>query len=151
MFFKKTHFAIVLLAGTIACKKEEAASKSPRELLIGNWQTTAQTTSPGIIDYNGDGIKDEDSYSNSKACEKDNFVTFKEDGQLEYNEGPLKCSAAAVQIDTHSWSVSADGKILTVDIDKGDIVQLTATTLKLHVLNTINGVTYTVNTVMAKR
>lgn len=134
---------IVLFA---ACKKDETTpnnngnnnngnnnTKGKKELLVdGKWQITALSTT-----YNdGTGDTTIDSYADWDACMKDDFTTFSADGKGVNDEGATKCDATDPQTDNFTWSlIDNDTKIRIVeageDDDTSDIVEITATQIKL--------------------
>jgi hypothetical protein len=79
-----------------------------------------------------------------KPCEKDNFETYKTNGEWETNEGATKCDANDPQIWTLSWAFAEnETKLIFGGTDEYTLDELTATTLKFHSTFVENGVTYT--------
>lgn len=78
------------------------------------------------------------------ACEKDDFIIFTDYFTAFFDEGPTKCGAADVQTGTFKFKIN-DGnfalndivKKLTIidnDVYEYEVISLTATTLKLHLI-----------------
>lgn len=116
-----------------ACKKDEATTKTPSEILsaVVKWKNTkdeSKATAATTWDVNA-----------IDACSADDFVTYATGGAYTFNEGATKCDPADPQTTTGTWSISADGKILTVS-DSGfaiafDVKELTETQMVLQVTN----------------
>ena len=125
---QKNHFlaviAIAIFTLTIAsCKKEVVLT--PKDLLTtGSWKLVAETDN---------GVE---SYSAYKACRKDDFDTYTAAGKYINDEGASKCVSTDPQTTTNDYTLSGDGKTITVkDAAFGisldiKILELTATTLK---------------------
>jgi len=79
--------------------------KTKAELLImGTWKYIGATINPAS-DYYGDGTLATNIFDIMKACEKDDFETYKTNGTWEYNEGPTKCDASYPQIFSLPWNL----------------------------------------------
>jgi len=72
---------LLIVAGP-SCKKDESDKPvSKTDLLTsGSWKFTALHE-----DEDGDGVFERDVYSQFEACFKDNYYTFKTNGQFELN------------------------------------------------------------------
>lgn len=118
-------------------------AKTKAALLIsGIWKYTASTITPAY-DYYGDGITSTNLFAIMKACEKDDFETYKANGIWEYNEGPTKCDASADQVVGDTWHFSANETKIFVGPVEHTILELSETTLKLRYSFEVAGVTYT--------
>ena len=117
-------FFVLLLA---ACsKKDTAASKSKTELLTsGSWKLTAVTA-----DDDANRTYETDSYAGFSDCYKDNYYTFRANGELELNEGPSKCSPTDSQTETATWQLTQNETHLTINSDEWKLEELTTSTLK---------------------
>jgi hypothetical protein len=141
---------LVVITGTtitFSCKKDKAensnTTKTKTELLTtGTWKYTASIINPAY-DYYGDGTLATNIFDIMKACEKDDFETYKTNGMWEYNEGPTKCDPSYSQIFSEPWSFAANETKLFVGTVEHTILELTATTLKLRYTFEDAGVTYT--------
>src|SRR6186997_1027715 len=130
----------------ISCKKdkEDNARKTKTELITtGTWKLTAYTSTPAY-DWYGNGVYATDILAALLPCEADGFDTYKANGILEINEGPLKCNPLDPQTFTATWEFTDnENKILYDGFDKYELTELTATTMRLRSTFVENGVTYT--------
>lgn len=121
-------FAVASI-GMTACKDDE---KSNEDKLTASscWkQTKSETFDPTTNTWEADVIDD---------CDKDDCMTFKADKTAIFDEGATKCDPTDDQTITGSWSLSADGKILTLtDPSSGPVaftvVELTDNKLVLEI------------------
>jgi hypothetical protein len=134
----------LLLAGALtACKKEEAATPpSKTDLLTAkNWRLTAYTNT--AIATSGNTTTD--MYAAEPPCSRDNFMTYKQDKTLVFDEGPTKCNSLAQQTTSIAWAWQDDettlahiiytnpGTVLTgIATFKYQLVELTASTLHVR-------------------
>lgn len=147
-------FAIALAAITLslsACKKDETTTETPKasgsSLLTGkDWRLTALTiVSPGgSIDV----------FATFDACEKDDLQEFKADGTVLDKAGATKCDPADPDTEPGGfWTLlENDTKLRLIDGDTtlADIVELSATSLRVKIVENDNGVTYTTNATFVK-
>lgn len=144
--------ALGMMASMSACKKDK---KSKTELLTNNsWKVKASIINPAI-DLFGNGQLVTDLYANTlfyPACRKDDFMTFKDNGQVVSDEGPTKCDAADVQTTTQNWTFNSDETVVTItELDGTDPVSITMTALsenelKITETESIDNVVYTFTT-----
>lgn len=118
----KKGLILIALAAIIftACKKNEddntPASKTKTEMITtGSWITVDML-------YNGASI-----WALSDPCSKDDFMTFKTNGTVITDEGATKCDPSDPQTTTDNWSLSSDGKKITIDSEVADLTSLTNT------------------------
>ena len=146
--------AIALVAITMslsACKKDETTTETPKvagsTLLVGkDWRITAFTrTSPGgTIDV----------FATYPACEKDDLVEFLANGTSTDKAGATKCDPA--DPDTQPgpfWALlENDTKFRMIDGDTilANVVELTANTFRIRIVEDDNGITNTTNLTMVK-
>jgi hypothetical protein len=140
---------VIAIATTIpACKKDNDKNDNPPKtktelLTTGYWKRTALISSPAY-DWNADGTFDTNILNTMKACEKDNFETYKTNGMVETNEGPTKCDASDPQTWAVTWTLADnEAKMIWDGTDEYTLLELTATTLKFQSTFVENGVTYT--------
>lgn len=144
-------FLAVLALGS--CKKNDSNSPTPSKtdlLTAKNWRLTAdKTTSTSSVSPNS-VVTDE--YATSPACERDNFIKFNTNKTAVYDEGATKCSTSDPQTASAAWDFNSDATKLTFTDPSGsglsiqeDILELTATTLRLRVTSsyTAGGITAT--------
>ena len=136
---------VITSATILSCTTDKGyIPKTRTELLTaGNWIYTACIVSPAY-DYYVDGNPVTDIYAIMKACEKDDFETYKINGIWEYNQGPTKCDQSSPQIElSEPWSFTANETKVLVGTTECTILELTSTTLKLQYTFEDSGVTYT--------
>jgi hypothetical protein len=87
-----------------ACRKDKETKSIKEMLTSGSWK---------IASY-----KINDAEIVLMDCQKDNYVTFKTDGTYTDYVGDITCSIAETNING-TWSLSDDGKILTLESLQG--------------------------------
>jgi len=134
------------ITATLSCKKDkdEATVKSRTELLTtGSWKLTSYTSTPAY-DWYGNGVYATDILAALNSCEADGFDTYEINGILEINEGALKCDLIDPQTFTATWAFTdSENKIVYDGFDEYELVELTATTMRLQQTFLEGGVTYT--------
>jgi hypothetical protein len=143
-------FAGALLTG---CKKDGDTPTVSRALLIGTYKLTSEHYSPSL-DLDGDGDKESEAYPLLDECEKDNRVTFHEDGTGVLNEGDSKCDPDDDQTSSFTWELGSDN-ILTVnesgeDATSNEVLKADGNTLKFSDTFTEDDKTYTVTLTFTK-
>lgn len=108
-----------------ACSKKDKSPSRSEMLTSGTWKITASET-----DNDGNGSYETDNYAIFLDCFKDNFVTFKNGGQLELDEGPTKCDPMDPQTETDSWSLTNNDNTLVVGSDSYEILELSNSTFR---------------------
>ncbi len=110
-----------------SCKKDDTTpSKTPSELLKdGTWKLT-NITLAGV--------------SYIETCEKDDTFVFGET-KATRNEGATKCNPSDPQSEELAYTLSADGKKLTLDGEEATVKELTASKLVFDA--TFGGITLT--------
>jgi hypothetical protein len=99
---------LVIFALTItvsSCKKD---ALTPAEML------TAKSWKYSTMKYNG-------TLQTIESCQMDDILTFKTDGTYSYNVGSSTCYTGQTSY-TGVWSLSTDGKSITVDGDVATVV-----------------------------
>jgi hypothetical protein len=122
------------------CKKEDDPPTGPAtaELISRTWKLTAETLQIGTN-------TPADTYAPLPACEKDDLLVIRSNTTYEKNEGAAKCAPGDPQIkETGSWSLlQSDTKIkftVSPTVSRtADIIEVTATTLKLRITQTLPG------------
>ena len=131
---------------TLSCKKdkEEATAKTKTELLTtGTWKLTSYTSTPAY-DWYGNGVYATNILAALDPCEADGFDTYKINGIVEINEGAIKCDPMDPQTFTATWAFTDnENKIIYDGFDEYELVELTATTMRLQSTFIENGVSYT--------
>lgn len=111
-------------------------------LTASAWKLIAMTIDPAIS-INGSPITN--LYNQEQfvpSCSKDDLTTYKANGQVVYDEGAVKCNAGDPQTTTDTWSFNSTETIITEGSVSYNVIELTATTLKITYTETINGVDY---------
>lgn len=110
-----------------ACsKKDKVVVMSKTEMLTtGSWNLTAL-----VSDRDANGTYETDDYAGYSPCYKDNYSTFRTNGELEINEGPTKCSPTDPQTLIKHWQLTNNETKLVVDTEN-DLIELSNTTLKI--------------------
>ena len=137
---------ITTITTTLSCEKDkdEPAVKTKTELLTtGTWKLISYTSNPAY-DWYGTGDYATDILAALNPCEADGFDTYKTNGTVEINEGAIKCDPADPQTFTASWQFTDnESKIMYDGLDEYELVELTATTMRLQSTFVENGVSYT--------
>jgi hypothetical protein len=141
--------AVMGLSALSSCKKDKETAPSKIELLTAkNWKISGDVT---VETANGKTTTT-DNFANYLACEKDNFVKFSADKKAVFDEGASKCQGSN-QTDTGVWDFNSDQTKLTVGapgtsmVGQFDIVELSATSLKLSQTDSYSSGTTEVETV----
>ena len=138
-YFTLTTIAVFATTILIGCKKDNnsnAVAKTKTQLLTdGTWSLTAL-----VSDRDANGTYETNDYAAYSACYKDNFHTFRSNGDLEVNEGPTKCNPADPQTVIKHWQLTNNENTLVVDGDN-DLIELNSTTLKIK-LNVAGGMSF---------
>lgn len=71
------------------------------------------------------------------------MTTFKTNGTAEGDEGATKCDVLDDQTFTLPWSFTSNETKINIDGDEYNLLELTATTLKISYSYVDTGVTYT--------
>lgn len=69
------------------------------------WSLTSLRT-----DIDGDGTLEE----SAEDCDKDDLITFSDDGTWNSDEGATKCDPADPQTSTGTWELSSDNSTFTI-------------------------------------
>lgn len=150
--------ALMGICATMAissCKKDDDDKKEETTTTAasveGTWKMTAQT----LTMSSGGQTETEDMYADLEACEKDDLTRLSADKKVTHLAGATKCDPSDPDSEAGgTWSLSADGKKLTLD-DGGpevyDVVLLDSKTCKLRISDTDMGVTYTMNMTLARQ
>lgn len=124
-------FALVALAALTfmvsSCKKDNdnpapsngtGAQTKTQILASQDWKISSMMV--GTIDI----------HAGQKACEKDNFYTFKSNGTYVNDEGATKCTPSAPQTEAGTWKfIDNETKIVIDDTDTSVIKSLTSASM----------------------
>lgn len=127
--------AILLLA---SCKKDKT---SVADLLKDSkgWVQKSITTDPPLVIL---GTPITDIFAQLDNCVKDDIIFFQDNNKYVTDEGPTKCNPLDPQTETGTWALSADEKVITVDGESWDVLELTKSTLKVKYNYVDGGLTY---------
>ncbi len=113
-----------------SCDKDDDDGKSSDELLtsVTCWSPVKdELYNPATSTWEDQGVDD---------CTKDDCTNFKSDKTIAFDEGATKCDPSDPQTSAGTWSLSADGKTLTLTQDgisfNGTVVELSASKLVLE-------------------
>ncbi len=107
---KNISFFAAIAACTLlfaSCKKDD----KPEDLLTGTscWKQVKSETRSTATDAWVEGTID--------ACSKDDCTSYTSDGKTNFDEGATKCDPSDPQTSTGTYTLSEDGKILTLTQD----------------------------------
>jgi len=150
VFFTRSLLLLSISFLMSRCSNDDETPKTPADLLLGSWNLTGDTYSPGY-DFLGNGQLVTDAFPLYEACEKDNIYTFNASNVGDLNEGPTKCDPADPQSTPFTYLLKTNNTVLNISINilggtfgqDFDILQLDNSTLKLKYTFVESGVTYT--------
>ncbi|GAB3860554.1 hypothetical protein GCM10028822_38620 [Hymenobacter terrigena] len=134
--------AAVGLSVLSSCKKDSTTPSKTDLLTSKSWKIAGDVT---VQTTNGKSTTT-DNFATASACEKDNFIKFGTDKKAVFDEGANKCQGAN-QTETGVWDFNSDQTKLTLGapgtsmVGQFDVVELTASSLKLSQSDTSNGTT----------
>jgi hypothetical protein len=141
---------LLLIMALAACTKEEevvAPNPSKTDLLTAkSWRLTALTS---LAITNGFGTTT-DHYATQASCTRDDFMSFKRDKSVVFDEGSITCFPNAPQTTTSQWEWQDNETVLAYVTSNGftgtvkcELLELTATTLRLRLLQRLGSDTFT--------
>ena len=110
---------------TISCSKKDSDLSKKGLLTTGSWKLTAV-----MADNDSNGTYETDVFATFSDCFKDNFYTYRSNGELELNEGPTKCDPIDPQTETASWQLTQSETHLKINSDEWKLEELTTSALK---------------------
>ena len=125
---KSLNFLLVLLTvATVftACKKDDPAP-TPAQLIVGKWKIVTYTATSGAVTVA------------APACEMDNTTEFTAGGSAIETEN-TKCNTSDPATSTLTYSISTDGKTLTLGTGTASVGELTSTSLKITIVAVTSG------------
>jgi hypothetical protein len=132
-FSIKSLLLLLLMAAVSvsACKKDDEESAEDKLTAVSCWkQTKNETFNPVTSIWENEPID---------ACTQDDCTKFNADKTLSFDEGATKCDPTDPQTGTGTWTLSADGKMLTISDNAsgiafiGTITELTSNKLVLEI------------------
>lgn len=141
-------FIGLVAAGFSSCKKDknEVPPKTKTELITtGSWKIISFVTNPAK-DMDGDGDVETNGFEFMPPCLKDNIISFKTNGQVEINNGLLKCSASDPQVHSFNWSLTDNDTKIILDGVSNLLVSVTSVILVTRKVYVSGGVTYNEDT-----
>lgn len=104
---------------------------TPKDIVAsGTWTRTAMTVNPGYEDEMGNIYTD--ALAVEEACERDNTLSYNENGTGIYGPGKMKCDGDDEVLYTFDWSLNSDGSVITKDGDDHKILELTENKMVLE-------------------
>jgi hypothetical protein len=147
-----TKAALVILSVAViaGCKKDDNKNNAVTKtqlLTSGGWKLTSDYYDPSV-DYDGNGTKENEVINFYSPCDKDDVLTFKTNGTVVSDEGATKCDPTDPQIiSTTNWRFSDNETKLWIgdpgNDDAAQLIELSATVLKVKVSVTYGTITYT--------
>jgi hypothetical protein len=124
MSLRITLFPALIAAAVLgACDKGSGPVVEPKEALVSTpWLTSAHTVSPGVKSKPADQPIT-DYVQATGDCFPTPEITFQKEGRYAYSDGVSRCpgSDLAKYDDTGNWTLSEDGKTLTLQMDRNMI------------------------------
>ncbi|QNH60751.1 carboxypeptidase-like regulatory domain-containing protein [Hymenobacter sediminicola] len=121
---------------------------TPRETLLitPRWRKSIEVTT--IEDDSRTTIRTSNFDNLPGACFNDDFVQFKVDKTMVYDDGLVKCQATYPQTIASTWQFTANETelLLGANLTRYRVLQLTASVLQIVTTSTANDVTTTVDT-----
>ncbi|GAB3299471.1 hypothetical protein ACFQT0_31055 [Hymenobacter humi] len=133
---KKLLPLLLFYASLTACQKDkDPAAPTKTDLLTAtNWRLAAYT----VVSVTAGSSTTVDAYAAYPACQRDNFIRFRPDKSILYDEGPAKCDPAISQTETSSWqwadneqTLAVASRVVNASIPY-EVVELTNSTLRLR-------------------
>lgn len=125
MFLSKSPAYLIAIAilGTItlSCKKEDTKEEAPApehpnaKLVLGTWSAVKYLTI-----YSGQTYEED-----VEPCTADDMITLVANGTYYFDEGPTKCNPDDPQSFQKTYSVSEDGKNITIAGSTGQLAEIT--------------------------
>ncbi|SFP72377.1 hypothetical protein SAMN04515668_0131 [Hymenobacter arizonensis] len=133
---KKNLLLLLFCIGLTACKKgQDPSAPSKTELLTtNNWRLAAST----VVSVSKGVSTTVDAYATIPACERDNFIRFRPDQSMVYDEGPTTCNPTFSQTVTSSWNWADNERTLALGTHivgatvPYEVIEFTAGTLRLR-------------------
>lgn len=118
----------VATAPFVSCKKDDDKSAEDTLTSATCWsQVKDEVYNTTTSQWEDQGVDD---------CTKDDCTNFKSDKTASFDEGATKCDPTDPQTTTGTWSLSADGKTLTLTQDgvslDGTVVELSSSKMVLE-------------------
>lgn len=112
---------LVLVASVSSCKKSSDPAVAPAVAIIGKWKTVSASAT----------FLGQTSNSPIDACDADNITEFFTSPKVTITDGALKCNSSDPAVQNSNYTLSADGKTLTIDGEVQTVVELSSSTMKL--------------------
>jgi hypothetical protein len=142
-FTKKAALVILTVAVIAGCKKNDSGPSKTQLLTSGSWKLTSDYFDPAV-DVNGDGHPVNEAITVLQPCFTDNLLIFNANGTAIRDEGATKCNPANPQIiETVNWKFLENETKIIVDEDTGELLELSASVLKIKIGDATQSVTLT--------
>jgi hypothetical protein len=120
--------ALIFILILTACNKGDSPTPPVTKtdlLTSGSWKLTAV-----VLDDDGDGTYEINSFAIFESCFTDNIWTFKSNGILQMDEGTAKCSSTDPQTNESDWQLTNNDSTIMIHNDSWSVQELNTTTLK---------------------
>ncbi len=134
----KKWLPLLLFSATLtACQKGQDPAAPAKTVLLTDksWRLAATT----VVSVTNGVSTTVDAYAAYPACQRDNFIQYRRNQSMLYDEGPTKCDPTFSQTQTSSWEWADNEQTLAVAslVAVGakipyEVVELTASTLRLR-------------------
>lgn len=142
-----TTFIFLIILSSCSKDNDDNKKSNKKDLLTAApWKVVAAVVNPA---YNIDGTGEiSDLYSLYEACDKDDMIIFKPNGDMIFDEGATKCDADDPQSEVvGKWELrNNDTELYAEGIDDNNVVQileLTESTLKVKWTEVDDNISYT--------
>jgi len=105
-----------------SCKKDDDQPTTKMMLTGTSWKIAGLTSNPPVPWYGNDLVTD--IYAILEDCLKDDLMTFKENGDLLFDESEKKCPEGP-DFTSAEYTFNKSQTILTIEYEDGDIQQWT--------------------------
>jgi hypothetical protein len=129
--------SLLLLATVVlvaACKKDKEESQAVTSANVAGTYTFGSLIYKGTYLATGQTVQ-EDATDSIPACERDNLMTLKSDGTVQYQDVGTVCNPN--ESSTGTWSLS--GTSLNINGDVANVDELTNKKLVVSIKDTANG------------
>ena len=153
--YQRTLFALslALLGGLTSCGDDNndpsPATNKSALLTAKSWRVTADQS---VVVSGGTTVTNDD-FADLRACEKDDLIRFNADKTITQDQGASKCPDTSADPQTQkdgNWDFNGDQTKLTMADGSlavvADVLELSATTLKIKFSFTDDGDSYTQTT-----
>lgn len=108
---KKLFYLSIICFAIVSCRKQKTYS----ELILGDWRMSALTVDPPQV---VNSVVITDLYAQMEDCDKDNYVSFFDNGTYRFDEGATKCEMQDPQTKSGNWEfLENDTKLRVIQLN----------------------------------